>query len=433
MEPTAQQRLASTTLTSCGLLLLVAALLYNPWLLRAVLPSGVIVPQLTQLVPSIIGLALSGLSLLLIARLIGRLRIGAWLFERKRSLDLLLFVAALLVPLMVSELYLRPFAQFARKTTIFLPDHELGWKLRPGAVDTWARVDVRINAKGLRGPELEYAKPVGVKRILYLGDSLTFGYGIRSYGYTFAYQVQRLLAQSPDCRVQTINAGVDGYSPWQELIYLQREGLKYDPDLVVLGFVLNDVVEKYVLTRYGGTGVGFQLMQSYVSLTDRLCNISGLMYFARRLSARIRLGEDVQRGAQQQQLLQIRDLIRNPNDPLVKKAWAETLANVDGIVRLCKEREIALLIVVFPFTIQFQDMQQMNEPQLRMIEYAGERGVPVIDMLPLLAQRAEQSGLTIDQLFLDGCHPSHAGHRIVAEIIAQRLMDQGLPAGCPRR
>ena len=92
---------------------------------------------------------------------------------------------AVFLPISILELSLRPFFELKTKTTIFVRDDVLGWRLRPNSNDIWGGVRVKINGKGLRGPELAYSKPPDVLRILYLGDSVTFGYTLNSYTETF--------------------------------------------------------------------------------------------------------------------------------------------------------------------------------------------------------------------------------------------------------
>ncbi len=101
------------------------------------------------------------------------------------------FAPAIAVPLALLELALRPFAAASEPLpTIFLRDDTPGWRLKPNAEDLWGNVRVRVNGKGLRGPELDYAKPSGVSRILYLGDSVAFGFMIQRWEQTFPHLVQ---------------------------------------------------------------------------------------------------------------------------------------------------------------------------------------------------------------------------------------------------
>lgn len=120
-------------------------------------------------------------------------------------------------------------------------DPDLGWVNKPGVR---TRVEapkfsyrLEINDQGLRDRQHPYAKPEGVLRIVLLGDSLAYGWGVDN-GLAFADLVERDLGPG----VEVINLGVPGYSTDQELWMLQREGQRYAPDLVLECFILNDVV-----------------------------------------------------------------------------------------------------------------------------------------------------------------------------------------------
>lgn len=56
---------------------------------------------------------------------------------------------------------------------------------------------------------------------------------------TFSQVLERELRRA-DLEVEVLNAGVSGYSNGEALLYLERELLKYDPDVVVLSFFGND-------------------------------------------------------------------------------------------------------------------------------------------------------------------------------------------------
>jgi len=89
-----------------------------------------------------------------------------------------------------------------------------------------------INADGLRGPRLRPEKAAGMVRLLFLGDSTTFGW---PYRYEDAYPdvVRQLLAQRGFGRVEVIDAGVPGQSIVQIRSRLEG-GLAFDPDVVYL-------------------------------------------------------------------------------------------------------------------------------------------------------------------------------------------------------
>jgi hypothetical protein len=112
-----------------------------------------------------------------------------------------------------------------------------GWAVLPSARGVHADRDtlVNTNAHGLRGvAEHAYAKPPGRQRILVLGDSFTFGDEVND-DETYCADLARMLPAA-----EILNLGVHGYGHDQMLLYLQEEGVRYAPDVVLLGFVEYD-------------------------------------------------------------------------------------------------------------------------------------------------------------------------------------------------
>ncbi len=95
------------------------------------------------------------------------------------------------------------------------------------------------NSKGFRNAtEFAYAKPANTMRILSIGDSHTQGHEVRQDS-TFSAVLERYLNHNK-IRAEVINAGVSGFGTAEELVFLENEGFKYQPDVVVLGFFAND-------------------------------------------------------------------------------------------------------------------------------------------------------------------------------------------------
>ncbi len=110
-------------------------------------------------------------------------------------------------------------------------DPQLGWSLKPGATAsskaTGTPVRYTINSLGFRGPETPLEKPAGVFRIVVLGDSHTFGFGIP------LEQHFTTILQGYFKNVEVINLGVCGYGVDQMLLRLNRDGWPLKPDLVI--------------------------------------------------------------------------------------------------------------------------------------------------------------------------------------------------------
>lgn len=106
-----------------------------------------------------------------------------------------------------------------------------GWTLKPGARSvskaTGRPVEYAINSRGVRGPEIPYDKPEYMYRVLFLGDSHTFGFGVPEQ------QLFSTLLAGYFPATDVVNLGVSGYGIDQELLVLTREGFKYHPNLVI--------------------------------------------------------------------------------------------------------------------------------------------------------------------------------------------------------
>jgi lysophospholipase L1-like esterase len=104
-------------------------------------------------------------------------------------------------------------------------------------------VHYTTNSLGYRGPEFELAKPADTYRILMLGDSITFGWGVED-NQTFSYLLPELLDhQFQGKKLEIINAGYhDGYAVDNYYVYLKNQGLALNPDLIILNlFPWNDI------------------------------------------------------------------------------------------------------------------------------------------------------------------------------------------------
>jgi len=95
------------------------------------------------------------------------------------------------------------------------------------------RCDFQINSRGLRERETPLEPPQDERRILFLGDSYTCGFGVEPE-QAFSRVVESLTGW------RAINAGVGATGTAHQLAYYLDEGRHYGADLVVLGFVAND-------------------------------------------------------------------------------------------------------------------------------------------------------------------------------------------------
>jgi hypothetical protein len=125
-------------------------------------------------------------------------------------------------------------------------DPSKGWVPKPNVKDlkTFGNKILNTNSKGLRGKkDFPYGRDTERLRILILGDSFTFGDEV-SDDETYSSYLQEMLPNT-----EVINMGVHGYGHDQMLILLKEEGVKYQPDIVILGFLTLDMSRNLLAFR----------------------------------------------------------------------------------------------------------------------------------------------------------------------------------------
>lgn len=155
---------------------------------------------------------------------------------------ILLFVIIILVFFIFLEIILRLFSYpiYGFEKGFFQQDDITGYNLSSNFTGThsiYGKIsDVRTNSHGLRDDREYLYEKRNSTRIIILGDSFAFGNGVNieeSYP-----EYLRELYKNQD--VEVINFGVPGYGINNEYLSFIEEGLNYDPDVVLIGYVTND-------------------------------------------------------------------------------------------------------------------------------------------------------------------------------------------------
>jgi len=146
------------------------------------------------------------------------------------------------------------FQEFALENTVALgpvnpmdfirADPEVFWRFRKNvrlSDNGTGFLGLISNGQGIRmDHELEVPRPAHLLRILFLGDSCTFGYLVR-HNQTTAWQLEALLRRRfPDRSIECANCGVVGWTLFQGWRFLETEGAAYGPQVVVVNFGWND-------------------------------------------------------------------------------------------------------------------------------------------------------------------------------------------------
>lgn len=129
------------------------------------------------------------------------------------------------------------------------------------------RTHVVTNALGFRERRMPGPAAPGTLRVVALGDSFTQGYGVAD-GERFTDLLERALARRDARPVEVINLGVPGATVPDYLYHLRDVGLRYAPDVVLIGFMANDVNDVRGLLEQHARGILGTLRRIRTDATD---------------------------------------------------------------------------------------------------------------------------------------------------------------------
>lgn len=303
-------------------------------------------------------------------------------------------------------------------------------------------VTVKTNSLGLRNPEIG-KKNKETKRILFIGDSFTMGWGVEE-NKAFPRVVENVLNQTYKVKAETINAGFIAAGPSGYYIYLKRYGLDLDPDVVVVGFYIgNDITSRldveWIDTDEEGLPDVIKSKSSYVDSDGKLrlrnTSIKYNLPFLRDSHTFIFFAD---RFFPKQP--QVYDPVITPLICLFKKtcqdmdkAKDEVKKIFKGIKKLTDEKGIKLLVAMIPIEFQAYDYPYLEEkygltipllpsdkrrPNVYFSHFFEEQKIEYVDLLPILQQNQD-----IPAYYEFDDHWNPTGHRIAAEAIKGQILE----------
>lgn len=212
---------------------------------------------------------------------------------------------------------------------------------KPSTTTTYGRFSLQTNSLGFRGPEVAKVKPVGTYRIVALGDSVTLAWGVDDAA-SWCRRLEVALNERKDGRrYEVINTGHLSYDSMQEAALLEREGLALSPDLVVLTFVTNDIVDPTYLLVEALLDGKTALPGPPPTWRDRLVH-QGSIYLpawtALLTNLGARLGSTAQSVAAGSEL-------KPESVPFGTLGWERSQRALRRMRDLCRERGIAFLVL----------------------------------------------------------------------------------------
>jgi len=277
---------------------------------------------------------------------------------------LLLTAASLAASLTAAEFAGRALGLW-RPTRAFRYNATRGYELTPRQDD--------VNALGFRGPEVSPQRRPGVKRLIVLGDSFTYGDGV-SAAEAMPAQLERLLNAGGN-RVEVFNMGVPGYNTAQEFAYLKEAGLALKPDLVLVAFTLSDA-------DLGPFGLHSTRHATLVRIKEFLKAHIGLYDFVRLQTRGLEeywLRNDSTMAVWPEMYPLARATLGQPSP-----GWDQCRLALQGMATQCRRARIPLLLVVWPVLESLKDYPYLAEHEF-VRSNAQALGISVLDLYPVFA------------------------------------------------
>jgi lysophospholipase L1-like esterase len=257
---------------------------------------------------------------------------------------------------------------------------KIGHVHRPNATAHLMGVLVRTNSDGLRDQEYPLQR-TNKKRIVFLGDSMTFGWGVE-HEDTFENVLERELNNPHPTEI--INMGAGNYNTEQQVNLFLEKGLKYNPDKVVLFYSINDAEITPKKSRFWFLSysrlISFYWSRIHSALSNLLQSKSFYSYNS--------------------------DLYRD-NQP----GWINTKKAFLQLRDICQKNNIDLQIVLLPELPCMKNFPMKNEHDL-ITTFFGNNGIDHFDLAPFFADYENPMELWVSY---DDAHPNKLGHKMIAE------------------
>ncbi|MGQ0551597.1 MAG: GDSL-type esterase/lipase family protein [Planctomycetota bacterium] len=281
--------------------------------------------------------------------------------------------------------------------------HEALWARHP----LGRRFNPYLRLQDFRDRFVSQQRPPGALRLVTLGSSSTFGYGVKA-GETWSAQLERILRQQwPERSVEVVNAGVPGATAERLRSFLDGVLLPLQPDLVIIDLSFNDqswanrADERAHFAAMSSTGIG--PLERWLELWRVQWRLRSFLSY----SAELNRGEAPDP----------RDVERFETEPAGRFG-----ASLRDMIQSCREANVAVLLVQEPRR-PGDSLRSLQAFHAAMAAVGEECAVRVVSPQAALDEIGPTS-------FLDMVHPTAPGHLILARSIAAELL--AWPAWLPQ-
>ncbi|MFM8312861.1 MAG: SGNH/GDSL hydrolase family protein [Deltaproteobacteria bacterium] len=315
--------------------------------------------------------------------------------KKPSSIILILFACTLsfLLFSLIGELIVRFYLNFKTIYDIEMSKYAIELKIqsenpkirhkhRPNSQAHLMNVDVRINSDGLRDHEHSIEKN-GKYRIAFLGDSLTFGWGVREEENFKSLLEKKFNQLQP---VDIINFGTGNYNTEQEVNLFLESGLKYSPNKVVVFYFINDAEP----TRSKSPWSFLENSRMLSFYWSRINNLLGRWNTDRSFySFYSRLYDDQQEG------------------------WKNTKAALSQLNEECKKRNISLQVVLLPELHELKNYPFQKQHNM-VLKHLRSLNIAYLDITDNFKSFSKPTELWVSS---DDAHPNALAHSMISDFV----------------
>ena len=305
-----------------------------------------------------------------------------------------------------------------------MQDPVLGWTHIPNkegySVGKGFSVKVRLNKDGFIGRDYGYAKPDNTIRVLVVGDSLTEAFQVEENDSYSRLLENNLKSSFNDTNFEVLNMGIAGYGTEREYYVFRDKGLKFNPDVVLLGFFSgNDFSDN--MRENINPEASFSKsreIKNKIKLFFRN-HFTAWRFILRQKSRNSILAYF--KNINKKELSQ--GLGQRDDQTEIEIQTNRSASLIKNFQKLADEKGVDLIVAILPPSGQvFGKDESSDELHRRLISFLKKERINHVDLLPYFKEWATLDSSRPPYLIPDG-HPSKYGHRIMADGISGYLIN----------
>lgn len=265
------------------------------------------------------------------------------------------------------------------------------------------RVVYHTDPRGFRMAPRPLTKPPSAFRIAFIGDSYTFGQGVEE-PRTFSERTRILLQEDvPGRKIEALNFGRPGLNTIRECEILKEEALAYDPDVIVLGFVLNDFSFRDTTMRFERAARQLKTKFSPFLALEKHSRLAAFLDWGivQLFSGTGRMHLDYLNGL---------------FDPRKNGHYSEVLAALDEMVRIMAGR--GGIVLFLPYFMRGEETAPFYRDGRTLVAgLCRDHGVAFLEVLPLLKAKPFSKWWVSPM----NHHPNGEAHDLIARAIVEEV------------